>query len=117
MEKYEFVYDSQVNEENIYYIFQRLITPIIISKNYIPYKNIWKEFNELYIIVEKWVNMYFNNNTLIGLDKSDLEKFDEIITNLMLSCFQINSKYIEEIDIWHMEFIQMVNNFIEERRS
>lgn len=116
MKKHEFIYNSEVNEERIYYVFQRLITPIIISKTYIPYKKYWKEFNELYMIVEKWISMYFNNKTLIGLKKEDLEKFDEIITYLMLNCFQINSKYVEEIDIWHMEFMQMVNDFIEEGR-
>ena len=117
MKNYEYVYDGKVSEENIYYIFQRLVTPIIISTTYVPYKDYWKEFNELFIIVKKWISKYYNDKTLIGLNKADLEKFDEIITELMLNCFQVNSKYVEEIDIWYMEFIQMVNDFIDERRQ
>lgn len=105
---YTFTYETKPTEKNIYYMFERLVLPIIISTQYTPYKEYWNDYEKLLSIIKKWIGTYYNTKDLTKID--NIKEFDEvetIILDLMDSCFMINSKYIEEIDIWHGEFLQM----------
>lgn len=105
---YTFTYETTPTEENIYYMFQRFVLPIIISTQYTPYQEYWDDYEKLLSIVRKWIGIYFNTKDLTKID--NIKEFDEvetIILNLMDNCFILNSKYIEEIDIWHGEFLEL----------
>ncbi len=108
-------YDSNATENNIYYMFQRLITPIIISMTYRPYEEFWDDYQELYEITKEWIQVYYNKNDLRKIEKESLNKFDSILTDLKFSCLVIDTRFIEEIDIWHNEFLKLYKNSFEIR--
>lgn len=109
---YTFTYDSKPTDENIYYMFQRLTIPIIIATTYEPYKKYWNDYERLLNIVRKWISIYYNTTDLTKVNDDSLEEFDSLITDLKFSCLEINTLYIEEIDIWHGEFLHLLNESI-----
>ena len=108
-EKHIFIYKPEPTEENIYYMFQRLITPIIISTSFEPYKKYWNDYEKLLDIVRNWIGIYYNTNKLIAIDNESLEKFESLVTDLKFECLGINTLFIEEIDIWYSELLHLLD--------
>lgn len=107
---YTFTYETKLEGKNIYYMFQRLVLPIIISTQYIPYKGYWDDFEKLLVIIKKWIGIYCNTNDLSQIAPNELEDVGDIITNLKFNCLPIDTQYIEEIDIWYGEFLELWEN-------
>ena len=91
-----------------YYMFQRLILPTIISSQYKPYKKYWEDYKRLLSIFTKWIGIYYNNgNNLKLINEDDFKEVDSLITDLKFNCLEIETEYIEEIDIWYNEFLEL----------
>ena len=105
--QYTFTYENEPNDKNIYYMFQRLILPTIISSKYKPYKKYWEDYNRLLSIFTKWIGIYYNGNSLKLINKDDFRETDSLITDLKFNCLEIETEYIEEIDIWYNEFLEL----------
>ena len=104
------VYESIPTDKNIYYMFSRLLLPIIISTRYEPYKDYWENYEELLIVMKNIIGIYYNSKSLKEIDNSYLNKLDDLINELKINCLTIDTRYIEEIDIWHGEFLEMWKN-------
>lgn len=104
---YIFTYETKPTEKNINYMFQRFVTPIIISMQYLPYKNYWDDYEKLFAIVKNWIGIYFNTNSLSSISIEEMNNVDSIINDLKFNCLEIETKYIEEIDVWHSEFLEL----------
>ncbi len=106
--QYTFTYENEPNDKNIYYVFQRLILPTIISSQYKPYKKYWEDYKRLLSIFTKWIGIYYNNgNSLKLINEDDFKETDSLITDLKFNCLEIETEYIEEIDIWYNEFLEL----------
>lgn len=101
------VYETIPQIENIQYMFQRLFLPIIISIDYEPYKDYQNDYTKLSNYVEKWINIYFNTNDLTNISSNDLDNFEDILAELGAYCLRIDTRYIEEIDIWFGELLEL----------
>lgn len=108
-EIYTYTYETKPTKDNIYYMFQRLILPIIISMQYEPYKNYWQNFNNLFILVNNWIKTYFNENDLTKINQKEIDDADDLIADLKFACLEIDTEYIEEIDIWYGEFLSILS--------
>lgn len=105
--KHVFNYDSILTDENVYYVFQRLITPVVISMCYERYKDYWDDFNSLFGLLKNCLSIYYNYNSLSQISSDILDNMDSLIVDLKFNCLGINTIYIEEIDIWFGEFMQL----------
>ena len=108
-EKHTFTYKPEPTEENIYYMFQRLLTPIIISTSFEPYKKYWNDYEKLLNIVRNWIKIYYNTYKLIAIDNTSLEEFESLVADLKFECLGIYTVFIEEIDIWYSELLHLFN--------
>lgn len=108
-EIYTYTYETKPTRDNIYYMFQRLILPIVISMQYEPYKKYWQEFNCLFIIVKNWIKIYFNEKDLTKINAKEIADADDLIVDLKFACLEIDTEFIEEIDIWYDEFLSIFN--------
>lgn len=102
------VYEIIPNEENISYMFKRLLLPTLISTGYELYKDYWNDYNKILEYVENWIGIYYNTNNLTNIPKDELDDFDIILSELFYYCMGIDSRYIEEIDIWHNELLDLI---------
>ncbi len=105
--KYTFTYENEPTDKNIYYMFQRLILPTIISTQYKPYKEYWEDYKKLLSLFTNWVNIYYNDNNLKLINEQDFNIAEDLITDLKFNCLKIETSYIEEIDIWYGEFLEL----------
>ncbi len=71
------------------------------------YEKYWKDYKQLLSLFTKWINLYYNGNNLSRIKASDIDIADSRITNLKFNCLGINTQYIEEIDIWYNEFLEL----------
>lgn len=108
-EKHTFTYNPEPTEANIYYMFQRLVTPIIISTSFEPYRKCWNDYEKMLNIVRNWIGIYYNTNKLIKIDNESLEEFEDLVTELKFQCLGINTVFIEEIDIWYSELLNLLD--------
>lgn len=102
------IYEIIPNEENISYMFKRLLLPTLISTGYELYKDYWNDYNKILEYVENWIGIYYNTNNLTNIPKDELDDFDIILSELFYYCMGIDSRYIEEIDIWHNELLDLI---------
>lgn len=58
------VYEPIPTDKNIYYMFSRLLLPIIISTCYEPYKDYWENYEELLIVMKNIIGIYYNSKSL-----------------------------------------------------
>lgn len=106
MDKYTVTYELKPEFKNINYIFERLTIVIVISTEYEPYKKYYKEFDKMFLILKKWINIYYNIKDITKInDFKSFDEFEDIISYLMEKCLQIDTRYIEEISIWYNEFL------------
>lgn len=112
-EKYMFTYETKPTEQNIDYMFQRFILSIMIAMQYQPYQTYWNKYHQLFNIVKHWIGIYYNYYDLTKIDCNELKQVDSLITDLKFACLEIDTTYIEEIDIWHGEFLQIWKQCVE----
>ncbi len=106
MDKYTVTYELKPEFKNINYIFERLTLSIVISTEYEPYKKYYKEFDKMFLILKKWINIYYNIKDITKInDLKSFDEFENILSYLMEKCLQIDTRYIEEISIWYNEFL------------
>ena len=106
MDKYNVTYELKPEFKNINYIFERLTLVIVISTEYEPYKKYYKEFDKMFLILKKWINIYYNRKDITKInDLKSFDEFENILSYLMEKCLQIDTRYIEEINIWYNEFL------------
>lgn len=109
-EKLMITYETIPTEKNIDYMFQRLVSAIVISRQYKPYQNYWQDYQKLLDIITEWIGVYYNNHDLTKIYVNQINEVDSLITDLKFDCLGIDTRYIEEIDIWHGEFLQLWKN-------
>lgn len=105
--QYTFAYENEPSDKNIYYMFQCLILPTIISSKYKPYEKYQEDYKRLLSLFTKWISIYYNGNSLKLIKEEDFKKADSLITDLKFNCLEIETEYIEEIDIWYDEFLEL----------
>ncbi len=105
--QYTFTYENEPTDKNIYYMFQRLILPTIISTQYKPYEKYWEDYKQLLSLFTKWISIYYNDNNLSLIKVDDINIADSLITDLKFNCLEIDTQYIEEVDIWYNEFLEL----------
>lgn len=116
-DSYTFTYDTIPNEHNIDYMFQRLLLPVDISLGYKPYEKHWSDFEKIYQLVKGWINVYYETKDLTKIDTKDYKEFDSLITDVKFTCLDIDPTYVEEIDIWHNEFLILSRKAYLEKRD
>ena len=104
-DKYTFTYECELTDKDIYYMFQRLILPTIISTRYKPYEEYWNDYKRLLAIFTRWIDVYYNNKDLTLIKADVIDEADTLIADLKFNCLKIETRHIEEIDIWYQEFL------------
>lgn len=87
--KNTFNYDANPTNENITYVFERLITPIAVATNFTPYKKSWEQFENILKTVAKWMITYDTTKDLLQIN------FEEFI-KVRQQLFDLDSKYLPE---------------------
>ena len=101
-------YEIIPNQVNISYMFKRLLLPTLISTDYKLYKAHWNNYNKILEYIEKWIGIYYNSDSLTNISLDDLNDFEIILSELYYYCFRIDTRYIEEIDIWYGELLDLL---------
>ena len=101
-------YEIIPNQVNISYMFKRLLLPTLISTDYELYKAHWNNYNKILEYIEKWIGIYYNSDSLTNISLDDLNDFEIILSELCYYCFRIDTRYIEEIDIWYGELLDLL---------
>lgn len=101
-------YEIIPNQVNISYMFKRLLLPTLISTDYELYKAHWNNYNKILEYIEKWIGIYYNSDSLTNISLDDLNDFEITLSELCYYCFRIDTRYIEEIDIWYGELLDLL---------
>ena len=91
----EYLYEPIPTDENIEYVFQRLIVSLILAKGYIPYQKHHQQFKATLNIIMSWIEIYSNTKNLNHINKIQFQKTEDLLS-------EIDQKYILEDD-WYAQ--------------
>lgn len=80
-------YEPNLTNENIEYVFQRLIFSITAATFFENYKYSKEQFNKILDIIRNWLAIYINTKSISKID------FNEFIS-IRQQLFELDSKYI-----------------------
>ena len=105
-------YKCEFDDEQIKYMFQRLITSLATSSNYILYKEDNETINKILKSVCTWYISYQKTKTLKFIDEEDLNKNIDILYDLDGKYLSTDGIFIEESYEWILQLNILKNKEI-----
>jgi len=96
-------YKCEFDDKQIKYMFQRLITSLATSYNYILYKEDNEIINKILKNVCNWYISYLKTKTLKFIDEEDLNKNIDILYDLDGKYLSVDGIFIEESYEWILQ--------------
>ena len=106
-------YNTNPTNDNIYYAFQRLITPLSIATKFEPYKESWNEINDILNKIIEWSIEYDKNKDLSIINQADIKSIIDELYDLDGKYLSEDGLYMEEAYEWILQLKNILNNYID----
>ena len=101
-------YNTEYNDKQIKYLFQRLITALCLSSYYNLYEEDHSSIEEILYNACKWFETYLKEKTLKFVNESQLAKYEDILYELDGKYLSVDGLFIEEAYEWILQFKNMI---------
>lgn len=99
----EYLYEPIPTDENIEYVFQRILVSLILSKGYIPYQKHHQQFKDTLNIIMSWIEIYSNTKNLTHIDQNLYQKTEDLLSEIDQKYILENQWYAQQSYEWFLQ--------------
>ncbi len=101
-------YNTEYNDKQIKYLFQRLITALCLSSHYNLYEEDHSSIEEILCNACNWFETYLKEQTFKFVNESQLAKYEDILYELDGKYLSVDGIFIEESYEWILQLKNMI---------
>ncbi len=102
-EELQIIYKPIPTEENIEYVFQKIVVSLIFSKGFNKYSESAKDFEKLLNTVISWLEIYSNSKKLKHIQFNDFKNVKDILFNLDEKYMLVEEWYAQQAYEWLLQ--------------
>jgi len=101
-------YNTEYNDKQIKYLFQRLITAVCLANHYDLYEEDHSPIEEILSVICSWFNKYLKEKSLKFIEESQIDKYEDVLYELDGKYLSVDGLFIEDAYEWLLQLKNMI---------